>query len=195
MIVYPVLAEAPLRERLSLRERSEAALRCAYCHDSLPRSLAERCAECATSLHEECWKEAGACTTLGCARARPRVRLIVIPRREGAGPGLRPESAAAAGLTWVVAAACYWVLPAFRVMFEETGICLPGATGVLISIPSFVWLVSAGLLSAALLLKDRRLSERRAWRVNVAAVVALLSSGPWIAWLLFLPLVGSIERL
>lgn len=195
MLVYPVLADAPLRERLELRERSKTALRCAYCHESLPRSLAKRCAECATSLHEDCWKEAGACTTLGCARARRRMQLIVITRRERTSPQLRPESAMAAFFTSVVAAGCYWVLPAFRLMFEETGIPLPRSTELVVSIPSFVWLVSAGLCSAALLLKDHWLTERWAGRVNVAALVATLTSVPWIAWALFLPLISISERL
>ena len=101
----------------------------------------------------------------------------------------------AAFFTWAVAAGCYWVLPEFRRMFEETGIPLPRSTELVVSIPSLAWLVVAGSLSAVLLLKDRWLTERWAGRVNVAALVATLTSVPWIAWLLFCPLITLSDRL
>lgn len=48
-------------------------MRCSFCHDSFASSSTP-CADCATQLHPDCWREAGECPSLGC-EGRPARRL------------------------------------------------------------------------------------------------------------------------
>lgn len=52
--------------RLDVRTRS-APGRCAFCHASDRRSPLLACTGCGAGLHLDCWHDAGACPTLGCA--------------------------------------------------------------------------------------------------------------------------------
>jgi len=95
----------------------------------------------------------------------------------------------------LVLAGCELVVPAFRVMYEETGIPLPAPTELLVSIPSLAWLLLANASCFLLCAKDSFLDERWTERVNVAVLVATVGYVVGIAALLFLPLVGVVERL
>jgi hypothetical protein len=57
-------------------------LTCTYCHGALARSGAVYCATCLAPCHEDCWKEHGGCTVLGC-----REKRVLRPERV-----LRPQS-------------------------------------------------------------------------------------------------------
>jgi hypothetical protein len=51
---------------IGLRARTSAA-RCAFCHASDRRTPLLACTACGAGLHLDCWHDAGACPTLGCA--------------------------------------------------------------------------------------------------------------------------------
>lgn len=46
--------------------RAAVSMRCAYCHDDLPREDRRFCAGCMAPHHAECWDEHGMCSAGGC---------------------------------------------------------------------------------------------------------------------------------
>ncbi len=56
---------APRGPRVALRARTRPG-RCAFCHDAEAGALLA-CTACGAGLHLDCWRDAGACPTLGCA--------------------------------------------------------------------------------------------------------------------------------
>jgi len=95
-----------LRERIAADRRRldlRIAVACSYCHDDLPRAEAVFCASCLAPHHEECFREHGLCSALGCDET-----LVVQAREAGRAPARRRRpwlAWAAAGLGGLAVAA------------------------------------------------------------------------------------------
>lgn len=162
-------------------EHALHALRCAYCHDGLEGAASQPCPGCDTRLHAGCWKEAGACPTLGCVALGPSL---------GREPGVEVRSLESSldsyvsggigSLLFAFVGAC---APLLSERYESMGIALAGHPQILTSVPSTAWWTLSLLSLLALTLKDRwTLPERRhalnwgyAGLIAVAAALITLS--------------------
>lgn len=172
--------------------------RCPFCHETVePSEVPAPCLACRAWHHSACLAEARErCAACGVHAANAPTTVLVRERvRASIDVSIRDRVWSAA--LWVGALVATFVIndsviPAFRKMFGEVGVCLPLATELALGVSGWVWgLGILSLLHAASLVQSR---QTRA-HLRVAAFLVGVLGVAFACWALFLPLIELNQRL
>ncbi|MBL4849872.1 MAG: hypothetical protein JKY65_30460 [Planctomycetes bacterium] len=106
-------------------------------------------------------------------------------------PGLHPDSVLGGAFGSLLCVGSAFVLPAFRAMFEETGVRLPASTELLVGVPDWAWWVLGALSIVLMSLKDRWLNHSLRNRLNGLYAALVVGAGLSAVTSLLLPLAGG----
>lgn len=187
---------------LRVQARIESTIQCPYCHGDLDESRGVECPDCQTKSHEDCLDIHGQCPVFAChSREKIIIDLAQATReREAAAASrLRLSRWTLGFIGLIFAIGTSNSIPAFRSMYEETGLELDVLSQWTVSLFGS-WDGWSSVLVTLLILALNRILARlfpnyRA-EINTGFSFILLVILPiLIAILLFLPLTNSMHGL
>lgn len=169
------------------------ATRCPFCHDECdPSTDVVVCRECLSRHHEGCWREGGsACSSCSATEALTPEGAEQNEQKTFEKPAPLAILMASEGILFFAIFAA--IIPAFKKMFEETGISLPEVTKLLLTGAAYPLLASAAIAGLVALAARFKVGDK----TSVPARLAVLN-GALIGFVLlglFLPLLTLIEKL